>query len=606
MLRLPILVAAGGINSAGRTSNRRAFRRMVIDALDAGAAAETRAALAALMGTEDKEQQDAGTLVRRIEDSHFDPAAVPWARRIVADTDVDAEMPPTQMTEGLPKAWSPRPGSGKRTAISLEAGSELLVPGTREFEVSAAGLLPTGFDPGILYPSRNHPRGLQMTVFAASDLLADLGIDWSIVEERVPADGISVYVSSSMGQLDEDGTGGMLRGRAMGKRVTSKQCPLGFAEMPGDFINAYILQSPGNTGPALGACATFLYNLRLAVQDIRSGRARVAIVGAAEAPVVAEVMQGYAAMGALASDKALRALDGLAEDARPDLRRACRPFAENCGFTMAESAQLVVLFDDALALELGAPVLGSVPDVFVSADGPKKSISGPGVGNFVTFAKAAALLRDMLDGPCFANRGMVQAHGTSTPQNRVTESEIMSRVAGAMGVDNWTVGAIKSFIGHSLGAAAGDQLSAVLGIWDTGIMPGITTIDALASDVATERLSYPLKTGSADKPAYALVNSKGFGGNNATAAVLGPDATQNLLARHHGDSAVSAWQHSHDRVQQSRADIEAQRLTSEWAPQYRFDDGVMANADVQLNGEEIVLGDRRIGLHSDLPDGWKP
>ena len=115
-----------------------------------------------------------------------------------------------------------------------------------------------------------------------------------------------------------------------------------------------------------------------------------------------------------------------------------------------------------------------------------------------------------------------------------------------------------------------------------------------------------LKTGSADKPAYALVNSKGFGGNNATAAVLGPDATHNLLARHHGDSAVSAWQHSHDRVQQSRADIEAQRLTSEWAPQYRFDDGVMANADVQLNGEEIVLGDRRIGLHSDLPDGWKP
>ena len=55
MLRLPILVAAGGINSAGRTSNRRAFRRMVIDALDAGAAAETRAARARL---EDAEQQD--------------------------------------------------------------------------------------------------------------------------------------------------------------------------------------------------------------------------------------------------------------------------------------------------------------------------------------------------------------------------------------------------------------------------------------------------------------------------------------------------------------------------------------------------------------------
>ena len=300
MLRLPILVAAGGINSAGRTSNRLAFKRMVIDALDSGSRDATRAALSALMGTTACSEQDAGTLVRGIEKSHFDPGAVPWARRVTATSALHGDMPPTQLTEGLPEHWSPRPGEGKRTAISLAGGTELLVPGSRNFEVSAAGLLPTGFDPGALYGSRNHPRGLQMTVFAASDALADLGVDWSQVEARVPSDAISVYVSSSMGQLDEAGTGGMLRGRAIGKRVTSKQCPLGFAEMPGDFINAYVLGSLGNTGPALGACATFLYNLRLAVQDIRSGRARVAIVGAAEAPVVAEVMEGYAAMGALA------------------------------------------------------------------------------------------------------------------------------------------------------------------------------------------------------------------------------------------------------------------------------------------------------------------
>lgn len=606
MLRLPILVAAGGINSAGRTSNRRAFKRMVIEALDRRGRDETRTALAALMGTEDWAEQDSGTLVRRIEDSHFDPGAVPWARRVLTETPLDAEMPPTQITEGLPEEWSPRPGAGKRTAISLKKGSEILVPGARDFEVSAAGLLPTGFDPGKLYPSRNHPRGLQMTVFAASDVLADLGVDWSEVAARVPADGVSVYVSSSMGQLDESGSGGMLRGRALGRRVTSKQCPLGFAEMPGDFINAYVLQSLGNTGPAVGACATFLYNLRLAVQDIRSGRARVAIVGAAEAPVVAEVMEGYAAMGALASDKALRALDGLPDNARPDLRRACRPFANNCGFTMAESAQLMVLFDDALALELGAPVLGSVPDVFVSADGPKKSISGPGVGNFVTFAKAAAVLRDMLDDRSFAREGMVQAHGTSTPQNRVTESEIVSRVATAMGVDNWTVGAIKSFIGHSLGAAAGDQLSAMLGVWETGIMPGITTVDRLADDVATERLTFPLATSEIAAPAYALVNSKGFGGNNATAAVLGPGKTRDLLARHHGERSLSAWEHRHDSVQDNRGRLESERLQGQWAPQYHFNEGVLDNASVRLDADRIVLGNRTIKLRTDLPDTWKP
>ena len=260
MLHLPILVAAGGINSAGKTSNRQAFKRMVIDNLDAADQKQTRQALAAIMGTADRAEQDAGTLIRTVEASHFDPRAVAWARRITTQNDLSADMAPTQITEGLPQNWVPSQGEGKRTSVSLSAGTELLLPGTRNFEISAAGLLPTGFDPGTLYGSRNHPRGLQMTVFAASDALADLGIDWSEVEARVSPDAVSVYVSSSMGQLDEGGTGGMLRGRGMGKRVTSKQCPLGFAEMPGDFINAYVLGSLGNTGPALGACATFLYN----------------------------------------------------------------------------------------------------------------------------------------------------------------------------------------------------------------------------------------------------------------------------------------------------------------------------------------------------------
>lgn len=604
MLHLPVLVAAGGINSAGKTSNRQAFKRMVIDKLNANEQEQTRGALAAIMGTTDASAQDAGTLIRTIENSHFDPRAVPWARRITTQNNLAADMAPTQVTENLPQDWAPNSGEGKRTSIALAAGTELLVPGTRDFEVSAAGLLPTGFDPGTLYASRNHPRGLQMTVFAASDALADLGIDWTEVEAHVSPDAVSVYVSSSMGQLDEGGTGGMLRGRTLGKRVTSKQCPLGFAEMPGDFINAYVLGSLGSTGPALGACATFLYNLRLAVQDIRSGRARVAIIGAAEAPVVAEVMEGYAAMGALASDKALRALDGLPDNIRPDARRACRPFGENCGFTMSESAQIMVLFDDALVLELGAPALAAIPDVFVSADGPKKSISSPGVGNYVTFAKSAALLKKLLGDHRFASGGVVQAHGTSTPQNRVTESQIMSQVATAMGVQKWTVGAIKSFIGHSLGAAAGDQLSAMLGVWETGLMPGITTLDGVAADVATDRLEFPLQTHSIDAPDYALINSKGFGGNNATAAVLGPKVTQELLSRHHGQRKLSGWRAAHERVQKQRDSIESSRLQGDWAPQYHFNEGVLDPSAVQVEADQVTLGERQVDLRASAPDNW--
>ncbi len=73
-----------------------------------------------------------------------------------------------------------------------------------------------------------------------------------------------------------------------------------------------------------------------------------------------------------------------------DFRRASRPFGENCGFTLAESSQYVVLMDDELALRLGADIHGAVTDVFINADGFKKSISAPGPGNYLTVAKAVA------------------------------------------------------------------------------------------------------------------------------------------------------------------------------------------------------------------------
>jgi acetoacetyl-[acyl-carrier protein] synthase len=163
---------------------------------------------------------------------------------------------------------------------------------------------------------------------------------------------------------------------------------MGLAEMPADFVNAYVLGSVGQTGHNMGACATFLYNLRHGMFDIESGRSRVALVGGAEAPLCPDVIEGLSTMGALGTDAALLELDRHVNRTEPDLRRACRPFASNCGFTIAEGAQFVVLLDDALALELGATIYGAVTDVLVHADGYKKSISSPGVGNYITVGKA--------------------------------------------------------------------------------------------------------------------------------------------------------------------------------------------------------------------------
>lgn len=585
MPNLPVIVASGGINTAGRSSQRHAHNRLVINSIDIEARNRTINALSVMMDSNIEDEILARTLVRRIEPTHFDPSSVSINHRYrIDDIHGVVNLSPDGFTTSR----------ANKTLRGLSSGDTILLPTQREFDVSVAGQLPMGFDPGALYTSRNHPRGIQMSIYAMSDALADLGLDWDQLAGSLPPDAVSVYVSSSMGQLDEAGTGGMMTAVHRGERVSAKNCPLGFAEMPGDFINAYVLKSLGHTGPALGACATFLYNLQRGVDDIKSGRARIAVIGAAEAPIIPELMDGYVAMGALATDKELRQLQGVGEEGLIHHRSACRPFGDNCGFVMGESAQVMILMDDALALEQGAPILGAVPFVSVHADGAKKSIPGPGAGNYLTMARAAQAARDILDEASFRRDGLVMAHGTGTPQNRTSESAIFSTVAEALSVDDWQVSAIKSHTGHSLGAAAGDQMSALLGVWESGWVPGIGSIDKLANDVVTHRLSFALRDVETADCSYALVNSKGFGGNNATATVLSPEISISLLEKRHSSAVISRWRKAHEAVEQAREDIEHSRLNGDWQPMYRFNDSVLSDDDIRVEAGNLLIGDLKI------------
>jgi len=599
---LPVIVSMGGINSAGRSSMHHAFSRMVEDALGTEARQRMLAALAQLTGRDADRSLLEGTLIRRIEANHFDPSHVAWNQRLPTRSNgspVSFEIHRRHLPKPVPEDWQLTPGDdADHVRVTIIGEQQFLLPTHREFEVKAASQLPTGFDPAALYPSRNHPRGLAMSVYAASDALGNLGLDWDVLSARLAPDQVSVYAGSAMGQLDDAGTGGMLKARYRGSRITSKYCPLGFAEMPADFVNAYVLGAAGSTGATLGACASFLYNLRHAIHDIRAGRARVAFVGAAEAPVTPEVMEGYAAMGALATDKGLRALDGLPDHATPDHRRACRPFGANCGFTIGESAQFLVLFDDALALETGAEVFGAAADVFVNADGYKKSISGPGVGNYLTMARATACARAIVGEERLRRGGLVQAHGTGTPQNRVTESQILSRVAGAFGIESWPVVAIKAYVGHSIGAASADQVIATLGTWAQGWLPGITTTPKIADDVSTANLDLGLqhREVDVDAQAYALINAKGFGGNNASATLLSPGVTRELLLARHGARAVEDWRRANDVVRTAREDREARVMAGKESPRYRFDYGVLGDEAVELDGEAVSIGGESVSL----------
>jgi acetoacetyl-[acyl-carrier protein] synthase len=595
-----VITGFGGINAAGRSSAHHGYRRTVLDSLPPDLADATMRALAGLMridGEIDAQKRAhilQHTLIRGLEPAVLDLQQVPWncrARLAAGRGPITFEIAQRDLPTRLPSGWTVGECAGGRVRITVAERGDVFLPVTRVLDVSAAGQLPSGFDPKSMYPGRGHPRAVQIALFAANDALGSLGIGWDTVMEHVAPDQVSVYAGSAMGQLDQDGTGGLLSSRYRGLRPTSKQVPLGLAEMPADFVNAYLLGSVGQTGHNMGACATFLYNLRHGMFDIQSGRARVALVGGAEAPLCADVIEGLSTMGALGTDQALLELDrhlGLTE---PDLRRACRPFAENCGFTIAEGAQFVVLMDDALALELGATIYGAVTDVSVHADGYKKSISSPGVGNYITVAKAVARARRDFGDDSIRRRSFVQAHGTGTPHNRTTESRILNGVARSFGIEEWPVAAIKCYVGHTMAAAGGDQLASTLGVFAHGILPGIATIDQVASDVEREHLHLsprPLQREPADWD-VAFLNAKGFGGNNATASIAAPGVLLDRLAQRHGAAVLDAWRQRNEAVVR-RSEQWDQALTNGTAEiVYRFDHEVRSEDHVRIEGDILHI-----------------
>ena len=604
MSRLPVIVGFGGINPAGRSSAHQGYRRMVIDRLDREAQDKTFASLASLMNRKgstskaDRQWILDHTLVRRLETNLFDADAIPLHKRATLSAarkgkqqeSISFSLRKNHLPDQLPDNWQLEDNGDGTVEVTVSGDLEVLFKDLRSSRVLAAGQLPSGFEPEKLYQARNHPRGLQLTVFGASDALNSLGITWDRVRQLVPADQISVYASSAMGQLDTNGSGGLLQAGLMGKRVTSKNLPLGLAEMTADFINAYILGSVGTTGANIGACATFLYNLRQGIQDIRSGKFRAVLVGASEAPLTPDVIEGYRTMGALAEDEALNMIDGTGSG-ETDHRRACRPFAENCGFTLSEAAQFIILFDDELALELGASIYGAVADVFINADGYKKSIPGPGIGNYVTVGKSMGLIRSMLGEKALRHRSYIQAHGTSTPQNRVTESHIFNELAVSFGIAEWPIAAIKAYLGHSLACASADQLIASLGVWQDGFIPGIVTSAQIADDVHQANLDFMLQhreVGITDMDAV-FINSKGFGGNNATATVLGPHVVQKMLAKKHGKKQLTKHAGLNEAVREKCEAYDASMIAGENTAIYNFGVGV-------IMGEELDISSRCIAI----------
>ncbi|MBL0691951.1 MAG: beta-ketoacyl synthase [SAR324 cluster bacterium] len=617
-MNLPVIIGCGGVGPAGRSSFNHAFNWIVYEALSEQEKRDTLASLVGLTKTNIKDKDKSldeisvadmnpeelarlasefkkSSFIRKLDkrNSIFQNHPI----RISGKQSVDLVGSTKSGSEALKSYQNPE--NEKKRSVEVDENSNLYLSAQRGLKINAGGQLPIGCEPGELYKSTHHPRGLQLSVYGVSDALYSVGIDWQKLTKNLSIDQVGVYASSMLGNVDEYGAGGYLQAAGKGLRASSKQLALSMPQMSADFINSYVLGHLGHTQATIGACATFLYNLYSAVTDIQSGKRKLALVGVADAPLMPEVIEAYAAMGALATDSGLVKLDSLKAGSEPDYARSCRPFADNCGFVLGESAQFFVLCSDDLALDVGANILGSVGGVYVNADGYKKSISKPGAGNLFSLIKACSLARAMIGEDALRKETFVSAHGTGTPQNRVTESAVLSQVADLFSIDNWPVCAVKNYVGHSTGPAAGDQLSFMLGSFAQGIIPGISNSLQLADDVSVAGLNFCLNHQQVKKSQLSggFINAKGFGGNNATAFILSPNQTLELIKQRYGQKKVTNFLNKQESSLKEAKKNDTLITTGRLKPIYNtnlFIEEELKKA--RLNGDFVVWNNKRMKL----------
>lgn len=245
------------------------------------------------------------------------------------------------------------------------------------------------------------------------------------------------------------------------------------------------------------ACSSGLHAIGYAYTDVMLGRCDAAITGGVESTITPMGVSGFTALKALSTSR------------NDDPQKASRPFEKNRdGFVMGEGAGFLLLESLDSALARGATIygeivgFGSIGDAFHMA-APHENGEG----------MAQAMRMAIADGGITPEQVQhINAHGTSTYLNDLIETKAIKDVFGKHAYE-LAICANKSQTGHLLGAAGGiESVFSIMALY-TGIVPG--TINYEEPDPECD-LNY---MGSGPKkldPEYALCNSAGFGGTNAS------------------------------------------------------------------------------------------
>ena len=264
----------------------------------------------------------------------------------------------------------------------------------------------------------------------------------------------------------------------------------------------------GNVAIALGlkgkctnvvtACATGSHSIGDAFRAIQYGDADVMLAGGAESSITPLGVAGFSSLTALTTCE--------------DVNRASIPFDKNrSGFVMGEGAGVVVLEELEHAKARGANILAEIKGYGATCDAyhiTSPAEDGSGAATAMTFAMQDAGVEP-------SEVTYINAHGTSTHHNDLFETRAI-RMAFGEAADKLYINSTKSMIGHLLGAAGGVEfIVCVKSILDGYIHP---TVNSKEADEECD-LNYVFGEAVETDVEYAISNSLGFGGHNASLLV---------------------------------------------------------------------------------------
>lgn len=330
----------------------------------------------------------------------------------------------------------------------------------------------------------------QYAVAAAKEAIEDSGLD--LEKEDTARIGVSVGSGTGSLQIVEKNTE-VIRTKGP-NRVKPLVVPMMISNMAaGNVSLAFGLR--GKSINVVTACATGTQSIGEAFRSIQCGEADVMVAGGTEACITPVAVAGFASLTALSSSE--------------DPKRASIPFdKERDGFVIGEGAGVVVLETLEHAKARGARILAEVVGYGATSDAfhiTSPAEDGEGAARAMQFAIDEAEIRpDDVD--------YINAHGTSTPANDKFETKAIKTTFGENAKD-LKISSTKSMIGHGLGAAGAIEfITCVKTVLEDYIHP---TVGLKVPDEECD-LDYTLEPVTDRAVNYALSNSLGFGGHNAT------------------------------------------------------------------------------------------